>query len=206
LAKLGSGSHFWLILPEVDTGQGQIGAGSGMREKHEWENFRTFKQRGEWVELQFMADAFMRGYHVLKPWGEILEYDVGIEQDGSLLRVQVKSSTARNGTGYLCQFRRNYLIEESYSLEGLDLFATYVIPEKAWYLIPAAVILLPTIKYAITLCPITARKKDRYKYEHYREAWELLSRTKEELNDITTKANKNPTEDRRTVSSGRTAL
>jgi len=146
-----------------------------------WERFKTFKQRGEWVELQFMAAAALHGYHVLKPWGECLEYDVGTECAGCLLRVQVKSSTARNGTGYLCQFRRNYLIDEPYSLDELDLFACYVIPEEVWYLIPAAVLLTPTIKQAITLCPVDAIHKNRYKYEHYREAWGLLSKSRREL-------------------------
>ena len=109
----------------------------------EWERFKTFKERGEWVELLFMAAAALHGYHVFKPWGETLEYDVGVEHRGSLLRVQVKSSSARNGTGYLCQFRRNYLVEEPYSIDELDIFAMYVIPEQAWYLIPASVLLTP---------------------------------------------------------------
>jgi len=49
-----------------------------------------------------------------------------------------------------------------------------VIPEDVWYLIPATVILTPPIKKAMTLCPVTARRKDRHKYEHYREAWDFL--------------------------------
>jgi hypothetical protein len=151
------------------------------KSKDEWDHFKTFKERGEWVELLFMAAASLHGYHVLKPWGETLEYDVGIEQRGRLLRVQVKSSTARNGTGYLCQFRSNYLVKEPYSIDDLDIFATYVIPEKVWYLIPASVILLPTIKVAVTLCPVTAIEKDRYKYEHYRESWGLLGKSREDL-------------------------
>jgi hypothetical protein len=138
--------------------------------------FKTFKQRGEWVELQFMAAAASHGYRVLKPWGDSLEYDVAIEHGGEITRVQVKSSTVRNGTGYFCQLRRNYLVEEPYSLDEVDLFATYVIPVKTWYLIPAAVILKPTIKTAITVYPVTALKKNRYRYEHYREAWGLLSK------------------------------
>jgi len=146
-----------------------------------WENFRTFKERGEWVELLFMAAAELHGYHVLKPWGDCLEYDVAVEEHGNMLRVQIKSSSARNGTGYLCQFRRNYLINKPYSLDDVDLFATYVIPEDAWYLIPASVIQLPTVKVAATLCPVTARKKDRYRYEHYREAWDLLGKSRREL-------------------------
>lgn len=38
----------------------------------DWEKFRTFKERGEWVELQFMAEAASHGYHVLKPCGDSL--------------------------------------------------------------------------------------------------------------------------------------
>jgi hypothetical protein len=148
----------------------------------DWERFRTFKQRGEWVELLFMADAASHGYHVLKPCGDSLEYDVAVEHNGDMIRVQVKSSANRNGTGYLCYFRRSYQAKEPYSIDELDLFAAYIIPEEAWYLIPAAVILnRPRKGVPIYLCPMTALKKDRYRYEQYREAWHLMSKTPREL-------------------------
>ena len=144
-------------------------------------NFKTFKERGEWVELQFMAAAASHGYRVLKPWGDSLEYDVAIEHGGDLVRVQVKSTSVRNGTGYFCQFRRNWRVEEPYSLDELDLFATYVIPVKTWYLIPAVVLLQPIPKKGIMVYPMTKPKEDRYKYEQYREAWGLLGKTRTEL-------------------------
>jgi len=152
-----------------------------------WGNFNTLKERGEWVELLFMAAAASRGYHVLKPWGDSLAYDVGTEQSGGLLRVQVKSTSVRNGTGYFCQFRRNYLVKEPYTVEDVDLFAAYIIPVATWYLIPAAVILKPTIKVAITIFPVTTLKQDRYKYEHYREAWGLLAKSRRDLSRHTTR-------------------
>ena len=65
----------------------------------QWQRFPTFKQRGEWVELQFMAEAALHGYHVLKPWGDSLAYDVAVEHGGNLIRVQVKSTTKRANTG-----------------------------------------------------------------------------------------------------------
>jgi hypothetical protein len=152
---------------------------------NDWENFRTFKERGEWVELQFMAAAASHGYRVLKPWGDSLEYDVAVEHGGDMIRVQVKSTANRNSTGYLCYFRRNWLVKEPYSIDELDIFAAYIIPEEVWYLIPAAVILnRPRKGVPIYLCPVTARKKNRYRYEQYREAWHLLSKTPRELGTI----------------------
>jgi hypothetical protein len=147
----------------------------------DWDGFRTFKERGEWVELQFMAAAASHGYRVLKPWGDSLEYDVAVEHSGDLIRVQVKSSSVRNGTGYFCQFRRNWLVEEPYSIDELDIFATYVIPEEVWYLIPTALLLTPPRKVGITVCPMTALRKNRYRYEQYREAWELLGKSRCDL-------------------------
>jgi hypothetical protein len=106
----------------------------------QWQRFPNFKQRGEWVELQLMAAAALHGYHVLKPWGDSLEYDVAIEHHGNLTRVQVKSSTYRRGTGYYCGFKASNF-RKGYSSRLVDLFAEYVIPTNAWYLIPAVAVL-----------------------------------------------------------------
>jgi hypothetical protein len=46
--------------------------------KNDWDRFSNFKQRGEWVELQFMARAARLRFAVSKPWGDTLPYDVGI--------------------------------------------------------------------------------------------------------------------------------
>lgn len=53
-----------------------------------WKRFTSFKQRGEWVELQFMSQAAQRRFAVSKPWGDLQSYDVGIEHGASHLRVQ----------------------------------------------------------------------------------------------------------------------
>jgi PD-(D/E)XK endonuclease len=68
-------------------------------------HFTTFKARGEWVELRFMTAALEHGYHVSKPWGDSGSYDVGVQHGTDILRVQVKSTTVRTGTGYFCQFK-----------------------------------------------------------------------------------------------------
>ena len=52
----------------------------------------TYKQQGEWAELCFMARAAGLGLRVSKPYGDSASYDVGVECDGRILRVQVKST------------------------------------------------------------------------------------------------------------------
>lgn len=149
--------------------------------KH-WERFKSYKERGEWVELQFMAQAALRGFAVCKPWGEMRAYDVGIEHGQNFLRVQVKSGSRRAGGGYFCRFEPHYHKNKDYTLKQLDLFAAYVIPVDAWYLIPASLLLgVPRIGSAMLSPVVPPAKKKSYCYECYKDAWNLLTKSRSEL-------------------------
>jgi hypothetical protein len=144
-----------------------------------WEKFKTYKERGEWVELLFMAEAARRRFAVCKPWGEVRAYDVGIEHRPNFLRVQVKSTSYRRGDGYCCQLIPNHAKKQDYTLEEVDLFAAYVIPVGAWYLIPASLVLGARRITCVMLSPVgEPTKKKSYCYEGYEEAWGLLKRTR----------------------------
>jgi hypothetical protein len=147
-----------------------------------WERFGTYKERGEWVELQFMAQAARRRFSVCTPWGETRAYDVGIEHGPNFLRVQVKSSSYRRGDGYCCQLLPNHVKKQDYTLEQIDLFAAYVIPVSAWYLIPASLVLGARRITCVMLSPVVGpTKKKSYCYECYKEAWSLLRDSRGEL-------------------------
>src|SRR5579863_5769072 len=136
--------------------------------------FRTYKERGEWVEAQFIAEALRRGYSVLKPWGDSRAFDVALNFGSRLVRVQVKSTTFRVGTGYRCEIEPNRM-SDPYTLKQLEFFAAYVIPQETWYLIPARVLLNGDhLKRGPMLFPMQPLKINRYLYEEYREAWEGL--------------------------------
>jgi PD-(D/E)XK endonuclease len=148
----------------------------------DWQRFTNFKLRGEWVELQFMAQAIKHGFAVSKPWGDTLPYDAVIEHGKNFLRVQVKSTTSRSGAGYRCQFMPNHQKKHDYSLDQIDLFAAYVIPEDTWYLIPAVLLLGKRRKCMAMLCPVDSpAKKASYCYEGYRENWDILTMSRTEL-------------------------
>ena len=122
-----------------------------------------------------MADAMRHGYKVLKPWGDSQPFDVALCFGRRIVRVQVKSTSNRYSTGYLCQFKPNYF-SQPYSLDQLDFFAAYVIPQNTWYLVPAKVVLGGIQnKVGLMLHPMQPMKKNRYRYESYREAWPLLT-------------------------------
>jgi hypothetical protein len=140
----------------------------------EFKFFESFKERGEWVELRFMAEAIRHGYKVLKPWGDSQPFDVAINFGSRIVRVQVKSTICRVGTGYRCDFERNRR-SSPYTLKQVDFFAACIIPENAWYLIPARVLVNGDhLKKGPMLCPVQRLGKNRYLYEGYREAWPLL--------------------------------
>jgi hypothetical protein len=126
-----------------------------------WERFGSFKERGEWVELLFMTEAARRRFAVCKPWGDTRAFDVGIEYYPNFLRVQVKSTSYRRGDGYCCQLVPNHSKKQDYTLEQIDLFAIYVIPVNAWYLVPASLVLGVERIGCIVLSPVVPPTKKK---------------------------------------------
>jgi hypothetical protein len=132
-------------------------------------NFKTYKQRGEWVELLFMTRAAAQGFNVSKPFGDSNRYDVSVENEGRFQRVQVKSTSAAHGDeGFVCCLKRTGI--PYYRLEEVDFFALYVVPEDVWYILPAAVVL--RLASNIRLAPHDKKQK----YHRYIEAWNLMRR------------------------------
>jgi PD-(D/E)XK nuclease superfamily protein len=136
--------------------------------------FKNYKERGEWVEAKFIAEALRHGYKVLKQWGDSKSFDVAVNFGNRIVRVQVKSTTYCVGTGYRRAFQPNRATAP-YTLKQLDLFAAYIIPQDAWYLIPARVLVNGDhLKNGPMLFPMQPLLKGRYLYEGYKEAWDGL--------------------------------
>ena len=76
---------------------------------------------------------------------------------------------------------RHYKGGNDYTLDDIDMFAAFVIPVNAWYLIPAA-LLMRDGKRGAMLCPVVHPvKKNTFRYEGFREAWWLLTKTRRGL-------------------------
>jgi PD-(D/E)XK endonuclease len=111
------------------------------------------------------------GLAASKPWGDSRSYDCVVGRPGKFVAVQVKCTIARleKGEGYICSTCSSH---KPYRRGAFDYLAAYVIPEDAWYIIPAREIY--GLK-SISLCTLGAEAK----YEPYREAWALLRKASE---------------------------
>jgi hypothetical protein len=122
------------------------------------------KKRGEWVETVFVARATEYGLPVCKPWGDSESYDFVVGRPRRFAGVQVKSTTSKNGGGYVCVIRKQ---GKAYTRGSFDFVAAYVVPEDVWYIIPVKDI---RGRECMSLCSNSERNEN----EKYREAWHLL--------------------------------
>jgi hypothetical protein len=111
-----------------------------------------------------MARAAERGLNVSKPHGDSASYDVGVEQNGRFLRIQVKSTTFRRKGSYTCNIVGPK--RERYGRGQLDFFAVYLVPIDLWYIIPFEVV---EGNLSLNLTP-----RKGHKFSQYMEGWNLL--------------------------------
>jgi hypothetical protein len=130
------------------------------------------KRKGEMAELIFVVKAASMGFAVSKPYGDSEPYDLVVEENGRLLRIQVKSVFTTKRWGYSVAVARKRLRHHiRYSAQEIDFIAAYVVPHDAWYIVPVAEIVS---SIHIRLYPEGTKKCDGGRFEKYREAWDLL--------------------------------
>src|SRR5580693_2575310 len=96
------------------------------------------KRKGMIAELIFVVKAISMGFAASKPYGDCEPYDVIVEGNGRVFRIQVKSVFTTNRWGYsVTVARRAYhgpMVQ--YSADEIDFIAAYVVAHDAWYIIP----------------------------------------------------------------------
>jgi hypothetical protein len=136
---------------------------------------RYTKRKGMMAELIFVVKAASMGFAVSKPYGDCEPYDVIIEENGRVFRIQVKSvfTTQRWGYSIAVARMRQHKPILRYSADEIDFIAAYVVAHDAWYIIPVAEI--GSLAH-IRLYPEGTKRYDGGRFEKYREAWDLLRR------------------------------
>ena len=99
------------------------------------------KQKGNLTELQCLTSFYEQGCHVSLPYGENSRYDMIVDVNGKLLKVQVKTASLRkedeNAIEFSCRSTRvnsQGTISNKYTPDEIDYFATFC--KGVCYLIP----------------------------------------------------------------------
>ena len=126
------------------------------------------KRDGEYAELLFMAKATSLGFAVLQPFGEMAPYDFILDADGSMHRVQVKSTRYRDADRYRIHVTHG-TTKHRYDHGKVDVLVAYVAPHDAWYVIPSKELLH---RSAFSFKPHI--NNHIVPWEKYREAWSIM--------------------------------
>jgi len=128
------------------------------------------KLKGEWAELQFMTKALALGLRVARVYGDSARYDFLVDAGGRLSRVQIKSAWHIQKTTYRLAAQRGApLGKVPYRTQEVDFVIGYVVPEDAWYVVPAA-----ALARRRNFWVFPHRPQSRGRFERYRDAWRLL--------------------------------
>ena len=124
---------------------------------------------GSAAELAVATQAMHRGFDVAQPFGMYSKYDLIIDVNDVLIKLQVKSlsQNAKAGSLVCCSKRtirnRSVYGTAAYRSQDFDFAACYFRPTQEIFLIPFNV--FTSVKY------FTLSKK---RQDLYREAWHLL--------------------------------
>jgi hypothetical protein len=128
------------------------------------------KAKGDLAELAFMLKAAALGMAVSKPYGDNQAFDLVVSpRRRGALRIQVKSGWAlgENGYGYKVGLRSSV---RRYRANEVDYFVAAILPEDAWYILPASATASTTTSYFYP-----HRACNCGQFEKYRNAWHLLT-------------------------------
>lgn len=142
------------------------------------------KLKADIAESAVVTELLRRGLRVLKPVGDRLPYDLAVDINGKLLKLQVKSAWLRKGTYFVDSRRtktnRRHMLRERYNGKDFDFAILYIDDLKVFYIMP--VLVFSSYKSEIALVEKdTRQRKPRSSY--YRERWSLLSKEGHSVGD-----------------------
>jgi hypothetical protein len=126
------------------------------------------KKTGELAELKLCLALAERQFATAWPDSE-QAYDLIVEKDGVLNRVQVKSTSSEDRGGYKLSCRRGgSRSKRKYRKGDFDFLLAYVSPVDVWYVLPMREVT------KTTFCLYPHRDDGVGQYEQYRNRFDLL--------------------------------
>ncbi len=135
------------------------------------------KLKADIAEAAVVTELLSRGYNVLRPVGDRLAYDIAIDIQGRLIRIQVKHAWFnKKDDVYIVDARRTMtnrrqMLRKKYSNDDFDVVVVYLGNKKVFYIIP----ILVFNSFASTVSFVESEKRQRLpRTAEYRERWDLI--------------------------------
>ncbi|MFH1442250.1 MAG: group I intron-associated PD-(D/E)XK endonuclease [Candidatus Omnitrophota bacterium] len=137
------------------------------------------KLKADIAESAVITELLKQGFRVLKPVGDRLPYDLAIDFDDKLIRIQVKSAWFNSKTQTYCvdvrrtKTNRRHMLRSRYNKNDFDFAIIYIASLSVFYVMPIDVF----STYASTISLIELDKRQRKPVSsNYRQRWDLLSK------------------------------
>lgn len=137
------------------------------------------KLKGDIAEQATILFALNKGWGVLTPIGDRLPYDLVIDNNGRLIRIQVKSAwfdeAKRNWVvdNRRTQTNRRSMVRSPYQDKDFDFAILYISDLQVFYVMPSTVF----NSYGSEIHLVEDDKRQRKpKSAQFREAWSLLEK------------------------------
>ena len=103
---------------------------------------QSTKARGDIAEYRVVAELLERGHAVLMPCGDRLPYDVAIDVEGKLRRLQVRRAWSTNGSTFYIDTRRSQTNRKIYkftkhSPSAYDFLIAWIPDSSIFYVLPS---------------------------------------------------------------------
>lgn len=135
------------------------------------------KLKSDIAESAVVTELLLRGFKVLRPVGDRLAYDIAVDKDGRLIRIQVKHAWYNErDKAYVVDVRRTktnrrQMQRKKYADDDFDFAVIYLGDKKVFYVIPAKIF----NGFASTIYFIEDDKRQRLpKSAVYKDCWHLI--------------------------------
>ncbi len=135
------------------------------------------KLKGDIAEQAVILEALKKGWDVSVPIGDRLPYDLVLDVEGTLLKIQVKSAWFDSiKQNYVVDNRRTKtnrrkMVREEYDDSDFDFAILYIENLNVYYIMPSEVFR----SYGSEIHLVETDKRQRKpKSAQYRNAWELI--------------------------------
>jgi len=135
------------------------------------------KLKSDIAESAVSTELLIRGFKVLKPMGDRLPYDIAIDLDGKLIRIQVKHAWYnKKDKAYVVDVRRTktnrrQMLRKKYDNDDFDFAIAFIGEKQIFYVIPSAVF----NSFASSISFVEDHKRQRSPIsDQYRENWKII--------------------------------